>query len=285
MTTLTQNFSLEELTHTDHREFTNEPNDLEKNNLRRLAELLEQVKQLLGGKPIMVNSAFRSKQVNDAVGSKDSSQHRIGCAADILSENLSDVVNLFGSTSLTPGSQNWLDTLAALAPSSTFGNVANYGYRPRGFSCTAGNTAGIALTSATAGNPIPANAIIDTVDLVTSEPVVSPAFIELPQANGYVQQAMNPAKPGKPVAVSYSRVSTANHVTFSVHKQIGGNFTIYWDYGKSVPVYCISAYCSSAVVFYPFISDITVTYELAANTGTSTLEASWEHVLKSINPS
>jgi hypothetical protein len=31
----------------------------------------------------MVNSAFRSKKVNDAVGSKDSSQHRIGCAADI----------------------------------------------------------------------------------------------------------------------------------------------------------------------------------------------------------
>ena len=31
----------------------------------------------------MVNSAFRSKQVNDAVGSKDTSQHRFGCAADI----------------------------------------------------------------------------------------------------------------------------------------------------------------------------------------------------------
>jgi hypothetical protein len=31
----------------------------------------------------MVNSAFRSKAVNDAVGSKDSSQHRVGCAADI----------------------------------------------------------------------------------------------------------------------------------------------------------------------------------------------------------
>ena len=31
----------------------------------------------------MVNSAFRSKQVNDAVGSKDTSQHRLGCAADI----------------------------------------------------------------------------------------------------------------------------------------------------------------------------------------------------------
>jgi hypothetical protein len=31
----------------------------------------------------MINSAFRSKQVNDAVGSKDTSQHRVGCAADI----------------------------------------------------------------------------------------------------------------------------------------------------------------------------------------------------------
>ena len=30
----------------------------------------------------MVNSAFRCKQVNDAVGSKDTSQHRHGCAAD-----------------------------------------------------------------------------------------------------------------------------------------------------------------------------------------------------------
>jgi hypothetical protein len=43
---------------------------------------LEQVKTALDGKPIMVNSAFRSKQVNDSVGSKDTSQHRIGCAAD-----------------------------------------------------------------------------------------------------------------------------------------------------------------------------------------------------------
>lgn len=80
---LTPHFSLEELTVTNHREFDNTPNDLEKNNLNRLAALLEQVKEALGGKPIMVNSAFRSKQVNDSVGSKDTSQHRLGCAADI----------------------------------------------------------------------------------------------------------------------------------------------------------------------------------------------------------
>jgi len=80
---LTEHFTLEELTHTDHRELDNTPNDAELANLTRLAEFLEQVKTVLGGKPIMVNSAFRSKAVNDAVGSKDTSQHRVGCAADI----------------------------------------------------------------------------------------------------------------------------------------------------------------------------------------------------------
>ncbi len=80
---MTPNFTLAELTVTDHREFKNEPNPSEIANLQRLAELLEQVKSVLGGVPIMVNSAFRSKEVNDAVGSKDTSQHRVGCAADI----------------------------------------------------------------------------------------------------------------------------------------------------------------------------------------------------------
>lgn len=80
---LTEHFTLEELTHTDHRALDNTPNDAELANLTRLAEFLEEVKTVLGGKPIMVNSAFRSKAVNDAVGSKDTSQHRVGCAADI----------------------------------------------------------------------------------------------------------------------------------------------------------------------------------------------------------
>ena len=80
---LTENFTLEELTTTSHRQFDNTPNDAEMANLVLLAEFLEKVKALLDGKPIMINSAFRSKQVNDSVGSKDTSQHRTGSAADI----------------------------------------------------------------------------------------------------------------------------------------------------------------------------------------------------------
>ena len=80
---LSEHFTLEELTHTDHRQFDNTPNATEMANLVRLAAFLEEVKSVLGNKPVMINSAFRCKEVNDAVGSKDSSQHRIGCAADI----------------------------------------------------------------------------------------------------------------------------------------------------------------------------------------------------------
>jgi uncharacterized protein YcbK (DUF882 family) len=83
---LSENFSLEELTNSEtaaRNNWDNTPNATELSNLVRLAAFLEEVKTVLGGKPVMINSAFRSKMVNDAVGSKDSSQHRIGCAADI----------------------------------------------------------------------------------------------------------------------------------------------------------------------------------------------------------
>ena len=79
---MTPHFTLAELTHTDHRLLDNTPNATELANLKRLAEFLETVKTTLGGKPIMISSAYRSKAVNDAVGSRDTSSHRLGLAAD-----------------------------------------------------------------------------------------------------------------------------------------------------------------------------------------------------------
>jgi len=79
---MTPHFTLDELTHTDHRTLDNTPNAGELANLQRLAEFLETVKTALGGKAVMISSAFRSKAVNDAVGSRDTSQHRQGLACD-----------------------------------------------------------------------------------------------------------------------------------------------------------------------------------------------------------
>ena len=83
---LSTHFTLEELTRSEttaRNGWDNTPNEAEIENLKRLAVLLEQVKGAVGMKPVMINSGFRSKKVNDAVGSKDTSQHRIGCAADL----------------------------------------------------------------------------------------------------------------------------------------------------------------------------------------------------------
>ena len=82
---LSPNFTLDELTASQtaaRKGLDNTPNATEVANLVRVAALLEEVRALVK-KPILVNSGFRSKAVNDAVGSKDTSQHRIGCAADI----------------------------------------------------------------------------------------------------------------------------------------------------------------------------------------------------------
>lgn len=83
---LSEHFTYEELTRSDAAArlgVENTPNESEIENLKRLAALLEEVKKAVGGKAVMINSGFRSKPVNDAVGSKDTSQHRLGCAADL----------------------------------------------------------------------------------------------------------------------------------------------------------------------------------------------------------
>ena len=82
---LSPNFALEELTVSTtaaRKGWNNTPNATETTNLVRVALLLEQVRALFN-LPIVVNSGYRSKIVNDYIGSKDTSQHRIGCAADI----------------------------------------------------------------------------------------------------------------------------------------------------------------------------------------------------------
>jgi len=95
---LSLNFTLAELTHSETAErlgLDNTPDEKVKANLVRLARILEDVRRVLG-RPIMVNSAYRSLAVNKAIGSKPTSQHCLGCAADIRVPGLTpnDIVNL-----------------------------------------------------------------------------------------------------------------------------------------------------------------------------------------------
>jgi zinc D-Ala-D-Ala carboxypeptidase len=82
---LTDHFSLEEMVASDiavRHSIDNNPSGDIVVNLRRLAEFLEKLRLLLN-KPIHINSAYRSPEVNNLLGSKPTSQHCVGCAADI----------------------------------------------------------------------------------------------------------------------------------------------------------------------------------------------------------
>ena len=87
MTYLTPHFTLEELYASetaDRHGIDNTPPEDIRDNLRLLALALEEVRTLLGGKPIHVTSAYRSPEVNRLVGSKPTSDHVLGLAADFV---------------------------------------------------------------------------------------------------------------------------------------------------------------------------------------------------------
>ena len=82
---LSPNFTLDELTVSEYaarNELDNTPSNDHLMNLRRLAAFLESLRALLG-KPIRINSAYRSPEVNAGIRGSKTSQHCFGTAADI----------------------------------------------------------------------------------------------------------------------------------------------------------------------------------------------------------
>jgi zinc D-Ala-D-Ala carboxypeptidase len=68
----------------ERRGIANAPNDDQLGNLMRLADVLERVRRLLGQAPLLINSGFRSPELNAAVRGSRHSAHLLGCAADFI---------------------------------------------------------------------------------------------------------------------------------------------------------------------------------------------------------
>ena len=84
--TLTKNFSLEEMCMSNIALVKGLPNVPNAEQVKNLQQLCENVLQPLRnhlGKPVVINSGFRSQAVNMAVGGANNSQHMKGEAADI----------------------------------------------------------------------------------------------------------------------------------------------------------------------------------------------------------
>lgn len=83
---LSPHFSLEELTHSDtavRLGIDNTPTAEVIDNLIFLAEKLEDVRNLLRC-PMLISSGYRSRDLNDHLGSKRTSQHITGNAVDFI---------------------------------------------------------------------------------------------------------------------------------------------------------------------------------------------------------
>ena len=86
---LTEHFTLEELTRTSVKGLANVPAPEHMENLKRLCRWLEMLRSEWnlrygnGNDPIIINSGYRSPEVNKAVGGATQSNHLTGCAVDI----------------------------------------------------------------------------------------------------------------------------------------------------------------------------------------------------------
>ena len=91
-------FTIDELTYSDTAEakgIDNTPNDTEKKNLENLVKYVLDPLRDMYGNPIYVNSGYRSEALNKAVGGSNTSQHRLGMAADIDTHTREGNIELF----------------------------------------------------------------------------------------------------------------------------------------------------------------------------------------------
>ena len=89
---LSEHFTLGEMTKSNsHPEIYNVPTHEAIANLKRLCQWLEVLRERSGG-PIVINSGYRSPQLNRAVGGVSNSNHLTGCAVDIRVENMEQLI-------------------------------------------------------------------------------------------------------------------------------------------------------------------------------------------------
>lgn len=94
MNKLGKYFSLSELTRTN-KNLPNVPDKVAEANLIKLVDnILDPLRELYG-KPITINSGYRSKLVNAAVGGAKNSDHLYGFAADITAGSKTENKKLF----------------------------------------------------------------------------------------------------------------------------------------------------------------------------------------------
>jgi zinc D-Ala-D-Ala carboxypeptidase len=102
---LSPHFSLDELVASQtaaRKGIDNTPGAAELRNLKRLSAVLERVREVVGGKSVIISSGYRSPALNEAVGGARNSAHMLGLAADFSVPSFGTLLQVAKAIAATP---------------------------------------------------------------------------------------------------------------------------------------------------------------------------------------
>ena len=127
---LSQHFKLGEFTKSSYPEVYNVPSHTAIANLKRLCEWLEVLRERAGC-PIIINSGYRSPQLNRKVGGEPTSNHLTGCAADIRTNGMEQAI-VYGAILITYAKESHQEFDELLIERNRYGAVwLHFAVRPK----------------------------------------------------------------------------------------------------------------------------------------------------------
>jgi hypothetical protein len=127
---LSEHFQLGEFTESKHPEVYNVPSHTAIANLKRLCEWLEVLRERAGC-PIIINSGYRSPQLNRKVGGEPTSNHLTGCAADIRTNGMEQAI-VYGAILITYAKESHQEFDELLIERNRYGAVwLHFAVRPK----------------------------------------------------------------------------------------------------------------------------------------------------------
>ena len=127
---LSEHFKLGEFTKSSYPEVYNVPSHTAIANLKRLCEWLEVLRERAGC-PIIINSGYRSPQLNKRVGGEPTSNHLTGCAADIRTNGMEQAI-VYGAILITYAKESHQEFDELLIERNRYGAVwLHFAVRPK----------------------------------------------------------------------------------------------------------------------------------------------------------
>ena len=127
---LSEHFVLGEFTRSKYPEVYNIPSHEAIANLKRLCEWLEVLREK-ASQPIIINSGYRSPQLNRKVGGAPTSNHLTGCAADIRTSGFEQAIE-YASILIAYATESNQDYDELLIEKNRYGAVwVHFAVRPK----------------------------------------------------------------------------------------------------------------------------------------------------------